>query len=106
MYVDCGVRLPTPAVAGTVSASLRECVCPECDSLVPGRAVGTCIEDMQGACACVVGGVPTRRTAGRDSHVASASPTYRLAAPPAPVSGRGAVQLAPLLPLWTYEKAV
>lgn len=70
------------------------------------RPPGACSWDMQGACACVVGGVPTRRTAGRDSHVASASPTYRLAAPPAPVSGRGAVQLAPLLPLWTYEKAV
>ena len=99
MYVDCGVRLPTPAVAGTVSASRRV-------SRLRLSRPGACSWDMQGACACVVGGVPTRRTAGRDSHVASASPTYRLAAPPAPVSGRGAVQLAPLLPLWTYEKAV
>ena len=65
-----------------------------------GHGGGVCVCGRRGR------GVPTRRSAGRDSHVASASPTYRLAAPPAPVSGRGAVQLAPLLPLWTYEKAV
>ena len=57
MYVDCGVRLPTPAVAGTVSASRRV-------SRLRLSRPRACSWDMEGACACVVGGDAGFRRAG------------------------------------------